>query len=58
MDLIVFVLLLCVIGFAVWFLTTKIPMPPYWAGAIQVLALILIALYAFQRLGGRIPNVL
>ena len=35
MDLIVLVLLLCVIGFVVWYLTTKIPMPPFWATGID-----------------------
>lgn len=58
MDLILLILVLCVIGFAVWFLTSKIPMPPYWAQAIQILALILVVIYLVSRFGGRLPNVL
>jgi nitrate reductase NapE component len=34
MDLILLVLVVCVIGFVVWLLTTKIPMPPGWATTI------------------------
>lgn len=56
MDLIILVLVACGIGFAVWLLTTKIPMPPYWATAIQIVALILVILFLFTRLN--IPNVL
>lgn len=57
MDLIILVLVLCLVGFLVWLLTTKIPMPPAWATAIQVIALIALILYVLTRLVS-IPNVL
>lgn len=57
MDLVILVLVVCLIGFLVWLLTTYIPMPPEWAKAIQVIALILIILYLVTRLF-QIPNVL
>ena len=49
MDLIILVLVLCLVGFLVWLLTTKIPMPPAWATAIQVIALIFLILYVLRR---------
>ena len=57
MDLIVLVVVLCIIGFLIYLLTTKIPMPPYWATAIQVLALVVIVLFLLSRFGG-LPNVM
>ena len=57
MDLIVLVLVLALIGFLVWVVTTKIPMPPAWASAIQVLALVVIVLYMLTRFVD-LPNVL
>lgn len=57
MDLIILVLVVCVIGFCVWLVTTKIPMPPGWATAIQVIALILIVLWLLSKIGV-VPNVL
>jgi hypothetical protein len=57
MDLIVLVLVVCLIGFLVWLLTTYIPMPPEWARAIQVIALIIVVLYLITRLFN-LPNVL
>ena len=57
MDLILLVLVLCVIGFVVWLLTTKIPMPPAWATAIQFLALVCLILYAMTKFVS-LPNVL
>jgi len=57
MDLIVLVLLVVLIGFIVWVVTTKVPMPPGWATAIQVLALIVIVLYLVTRFIN-LPNVL
>ena len=58
MDLLILVLVLCLIGFAVYLLTTKIPMPPYWATVIQVAALVAVIIYLVLRLGARLPNVL
>lgn len=57
MDLIILVLVLCLVGFVVYLLTTVIPMPPQWAKAIQVVALIVLILYLVTRLV-RIPNIL
>lgn len=57
MDLIVLILVLAVIGFLVYLITTKIPMPPLWANAIQVLALLIIVLYILTRFLP-LPNVL
>lgn len=58
MDLVILVLVVALIGFLVWLITTKVPMPPYWATAIQILALILIILWLFQHFAGSVPNVL
>ena len=58
MDLVILVLVVALIGFLVWLITTKVPMPPYWAGAIQVLALIVIVLYLISRFGANLPNVM
>jgi len=57
MDLVILVLLVALIGFLVWIITTKIPMPAGWAVAIQVLALVVIVLYILQRFVN-LPNVL
>jgi hypothetical protein len=57
MDLIVLVLIVVLIGFAVYLLTTKVPMPPGWASAIQVVALICILFYLLSRFA-HLPNVL
>jgi uncharacterized membrane protein len=57
MDLVVLVLVLCLIGFLVWLLTTKIPMPASWATAIQVIALIVMVLYLLSRVI-HLPNIL
>lgn len=57
MDLIILLLLLALIGFVVYIITTKIPMPPYWATALQLLALLVILLYLVSRFVN-LPNVL
>ena len=57
MDLILLVLVLALVGFLVWILTTQIPMPPVWAKAIQVLALVCLVLYLLSRFI-HLPNVL
>lgn len=57
MDLIILVLVLVVVGFLVWLLTTRVPMPPGWATAIQVLVLIILVLYALEHVV-HLPNVL
>jgi len=57
MDLILLVLVVVLIGFIVWVLTTKVPMPQGWATAIQVVALVVILLYVLSRFV-TLPNVL
>lgn len=57
MDLLVLVLVVAVIGFLVYMLTTHIPMPAGWATAIQVLALVVIVLFILTRFVN-LPNVL
>jgi hypothetical protein len=57
MDLLILILVAALIGFVVWIITTKVPMPPVWATAIQVLALIVIVLWALNHIV-HIPNVL
>jgi hypothetical protein len=58
MDLVLLVLVIVLIGFLVWLLTSKVPMPPYWAQVIQIGSLIAIVLYLILRFGGILPNVL
>lgn len=57
MDLIILVVVLCLVGFLIWLLTTKVPMPPGWATAIQVIALVVVILWILTRVA-HIPNVL
>ena len=57
MDLIMLVLVLAVIGFIVWLITSRIPMDPTLRMAIQVLALIVMLLYVLRRFAV-LPNVL
>lgn len=58
MDLVLLVLVLALVGCLVWLITTKIPMPPLWASAIQLLALAVLVLYLLARVGPRLPNLL
>jgi hypothetical protein len=57
MDLLLLIVVCVVIGFIVWVLTTQVPMPPVWAKAIQVLALVVLVLYILTRFVN-LPNVL
>lgn len=57
MDLILLVLVVVAIGFVIYILTTKVPMPPYWATTIQVVTLLVILLYLLTRVV-HLPNVL
>jgi membrane-bound metal-dependent hydrolase YbcI (DUF457 family) len=57
MDLVLLVLFVALIGFLVWVITTKIPMPPFWASVFQVVALIVLVLYLISRFVP-LPNVL
>ncbi len=58
MDLILLVLVLVVVGFLVWLLTTKVPLPPYWATAIQIVAVVILVLYMLRVFGVVLPNLL
>jgi hypothetical protein len=57
MDLILLVCVLALVGFLVYVITTQVPMPPGWAKAIQVLALLVILLFLLTRFVN-LPNVL
>jgi len=57
MDLVILVVVVVVIGYLVYLLTTHVPMPAGWAKAIQVLALVVLILYVLTRFV-RLPNVL
>jgi len=57
MDLVLLVLVVVVVGFLVWLLTTRVPMPPGWAQVIQVAVLIVLILYILSRFV-RLPNIL
>jgi hypothetical protein len=57
MDLILLVLVLAIVGFVIWLITTQIPMPANWARAIQIFALVVIVIYLITRFLN-LPNVL
>jgi hypothetical protein len=57
MDLVILVIVVAAIGFLVYLVTTKVPMPPGWAATIQVVALIVIVLYIITRFFN-LPNVM
>jgi hypothetical protein len=57
MDLVILVLVIALIGFLIYIITAKVPMPPYWATTIQVAALVVIILYVLSRFVN-LPNVL
>lgn len=57
MDLISLVLVLAVVGFVVWLITTKIPMDPSFKLAIQVIVVIVVVLYVLRWAGVVIPNL-
>jgi hypothetical protein len=58
MDLIMLVLVLALVGFFVYLITTKIPMDPMFRLAIQIIVVIVVVLYLIRRFGGGIPNLL
>ena len=58
MDLIMLVLVIALVGFAIWAITTYIPMPPIFKTAIIVLTVIVLVLWLLKRLGTGLPNVL
>jgi hypothetical protein len=58
MDLIILVLVLAAVGFAVWAITTHVPMPPAWAAILQLFAALCILLYLLNRFRVLPPNLL
>ena len=58
MDLIMLVLVLAVVGFIVWLITTRIPMPPIFQTVIYIVVAIVLVLWLLRRFGGAIPNVM
>jgi hypothetical protein len=57
MDLILLILAIALIGWLVYIITTKVPMPPGWATTLQVLALIVLILFILSHFVP-LPNVL
>lgn len=58
MDLIVLLLVIGIIGFAVYLIVTYIPMPDIFKTVIIIFAAILLLLYLIRILGIAIPNVI
>jgi hypothetical protein len=58
MDLVVLVLVLALVGFLVYLITTHIPMPPIFKTAIQIIVVVAIILYLISRFAGNVPNLL
>jgi hypothetical protein len=56
MDLILLVLVLAVVGFVVWLITTKIPMDPTFRVVIYVVVAIVLVLWLLRRFGSGVPN--
>ena len=52
------VLVLAVVGFVVWVITTKIPMDPMFRTIIYIVVVIVMVLWLLRRFGGGIPNVM
>lgn len=57
MDLVILVLVVALIGFLVYVITTKVPMPSGWATTIQVLALVVVVVWLLSHFLA-VPNVL
>ena len=51
MTLIGLIVLIAVIGFLVWAVTTLIPMPEHFKRAIYVVALVILVIYLLQVFG-------
>ena len=52
------VLVLAIVGFIVWLITTRIPMPPIFQTVIYVVVAIVLVLWVLRKFGGGIPNVM
>jgi alpha-D-ribose 1-methylphosphonate 5-phosphate C-P lyase len=57
MDLVILVLVVALIGFLVYIVTTKIPMPSGWATTLQVFALVVLVVWLLSHFLA-VPNVL
>ena len=58
MDLVILVLVIAVIGVAVWAITTYLPMPPVFKTIIYVVAAIVLILFLVRTFAGTVPNVM
>ena len=56
MDLIALVVV-ALVGFLVWLITTKVPMPSGWAATLQIVALVILVLWLVGHFIA-LPNVL
>lgn len=52
------VLVLALVGFLVYLITTKIPMDPMFKLAIQIIVVVAVILYLVRRFAGNVPNLL
>ena len=57
MDLVMLVLVVALVGWLIYIITTKVQMPPGWASTIQVLALVVLVLWILSHFVA-VPNVL
>lgn len=58
MDLVMLILVVALVGFLVWAITTYIPMPPLFKTVITIICVIVLILFLIRRFGGGLPNVL
>lgn len=52
------VLVLALVGFLVYLITTHIPMPPIFKTAITIIVVVALVLYLIKRFAGGVPNLL
>jgi hypothetical protein len=57
-DLVILVLVVALIGWLVYWITTTIPMHPTLQAVIQIAAAVVLIIYVLRRLGIVIGNVL
>lgn len=58
MDLVMLVLVLALVGFLIYLITTYIPMPPIFKTAIMIVVVIVVILFLIKRFAGDVPNLL
>ena len=56
MDLIMLILGIALAGFAVWLITTKIPMDPIFKNIIYVIIVVVLVIFVLRQFN--IPNIL